>query len=452
MIDRVNSILEQVSGFLWGYPMIVVLLGSGLVLTLYHGFIQYRGFKLALELVLGRHKKSEAPGEVSHFKALCTALSATVGLGNIAGVAIAIKLGGPGATLWMILIGLVGMATKYNECALACLHRKLDANGRVEGGGPMYYIRLVPGGIPLSYFYAFFIIMAALGAANMFQANQVAVSFNSSFGIPFWLTGLLLTVLTATVILGGVKRIAGVAGIIVPVMGGLYVLGCLLVIGFNLGNLPQALLTIVHDAFTGTAAVGGFTGAALSATIAAGVRRALFSCEAGLGTAATAHSMVKTDRPVSEGFVALLEPFVDTVVICTCTAMAINVTGVWQADIAGGVEMTTAAFDTIVHGMGSYFVPVAVFLFAFSTLISWSLYGEHGARYLFKSQRSVIIYRIVFCLCPVLGALWAIMPILNFSDIALALLVVPNVWAFLFLSHHVKKASREYLRELKAQE
>ena len=220
-MDSINLALEQISAFLWGPPLVVILLGSGLVLTFYHGLIQFRGFRTAIDLILGKHKNSDAPGEVSHFKALCTALSATVGLGNIAGVAIAIKLGGPGATLWMILVGILGMATKFNECALACLHRKLDANGRVEGGGPMYYIRLVPGGVPLSYVYAFFVIMAAFGAANLFQANQVAVSFNSSFGIPFWLTGIILMTLTAMVILGGVHRIAGVAGVIVPVMGSL---------------------------------------------------------------------------------------------------------------------------------------------------------------------------------------------------------------------------------------
>jgi len=448
MIAKLNTILEQTAGWVWGPPMIIILLGAGLILTVYHRFVQYRGFMTAIDLVRGRYKRDDAPGEVSHFKALCTALSATVGLGNIAGVAVAIKLGGPGATLWMILVGLLGMATKFNECSLACIFRKLAPDGRVEGGGPMYYIRLVPGGRPLSYLYAFFIILGALGMANMFQANQVAVAFNSSWGIPMWLTGALLAVMTAMVILGGVRRIASVAGVIVPVMAVFYIVICSLVILFNFDKLPATIMTILSDAFTGTAATGGFAGSALGMTITAGVRRALFSCEAGLGTAATAHSMVKTDRPVSEGFVALLEPFVDTVVICTMTALAINVSGVWQTDVAGGVNMTTAAFDSIAPGVGSVFVPIAVFLFAYSTLISWSLYGEHGTRYIFGTSRSVLFYRLIFSLCPLLGALWSIMPIINLSDISTALLVIPNVWAFIFLSRKARQASVEFLAEV----
>lgn len=441
MVESINSALELVSGIVWGWPLVILLLGSGIVLTIYHRFIQYRGFHLGLDLVRGRyHLEKNGSGAVSHFKALCTALSATVGLGNIAGVAVAIKLGGPGATFWMIVVGILGMATKYNECALACLFRRVEPDGRIFGG-PMQYIRLVPGGRVLAAFFAFFLIFSAFGAANLFQANQVAIALDSSFGLSPLVTGIILGVLTALVIMGGMTRIASVASVIVPVMAVFYLGICGYVVWVHRADLIPALVMILQEAFSGSAVAGGAAGSALAVTITAGVRRALFSCEAGLGTAAIAHSIVKTERPVSEGFVALLEPFIDTVIICTSTALAIILTGAWQQPIEGGVGMTTFAFESVFPGFGGYFVAVAVFLFAFSTLVSWSLYGEQATQYLFGAGVPVNLYRFVFSLLPIVGAVWTVGPIINFADICLAMLVIPNLWAFFFLSGRVRQES-----------
>lgn len=449
MLDALNTTLASIAGFIWGPAMIIILLGAGLVLTLYHRFVQFRGFKRAIQITLGKFDEPGATGEVSHFKALCTALSATVGLGNIAGVAIAISLGGPGATIWMILVGLVGMATKFNECTLACMYREKDPSGQTVGG-PMFYIRRVPAGKLLAFFYAFFLLIGAYGAANLLQANQVKVAFENSFSVPPVITGTMLAVLTGIVIIGGVKRIAGVAGVLVPVMAVLYVIGCLAVIFTNIEAIPSTLSTIIEGAFSGTAATGGFVGATISVVITQGVRRALFSSEAGLGTAAIAHSMAKTDRPASEGLVALLEPFIDTIVICTMTALAINITGAWQLDLEPGVAMTQAALDAGIPNMGRYFIPVAVFMFAFSTLISWSLYGEQATKYLFKNSKTAVwSYRLLWTLCPIAGALWSILPIVNLADICLGLMVIPNVFAFIFLTKGVRREVTGYLAELK---
>jgi AGCS family alanine or glycine:cation symporter len=447
MIEHINETLRTISNFVWGWPLVVLLLGAGIVLTVYHGFIQFRGFWLALRLVSGRTNLNDGPGAVSHFKALCTALSATVGLGNIAGVAIAIKLGGPGATLWMMLVGIVGMATKFNECALACLYRTVHPDGQISGG-PMHYIKLTPFGRPLAFMYAVFLIIAAYGAANMFQANQIAIAFNNSFGIPNYASGIVLAILTAMVILGGMTRIANVASFIVPIMAISYLAMCFLVIQANWENVGNSLSLIFNGAFNGSAATGGFAGAALAATITAGVRRALFSCEAGVGTAAIAHSIVKTSRPVSEGFVALLEPFIDTVIVCTATALAVVMSGAYTQNIEGGVGVAAFAFESIAPGVGGIFIAIAVFLFGYSTMISWSLYGEQATKYIFKTDSSVFKYRILFSLVPILGCIWSLEPIMNLSDIAFGMLVIPNIWAFLFLSKKVKTEAEALIRDL----
>jgi len=447
IFEFINFLIAEALDIVWGPPMVVILLGTGVILTFYHNAIQFRAFPTAIALALGLKKESDsAPGEVSHFRALCTALSATVGLGNIAGVGIAISVGGPGATFWMIIVGLLGMVTKLNECSLACLYRKIDANGHVTGGGPMYYIEKVPGGIFMANMFAFFMMMAAIGGANMFQANQVAMAAEGSFNIPPLYTGLLLSLIVGIVILGGIKRIAAVASIIVPFMGAAYVIGCLVVIGIFIDRLPATVMFMLQDAFTGQAVAGG----ALGTVIIQGVRRALFSSEAGLGSAAVAHSMAKADKPVSEGIVALLEPFIDTVVICTITAITINITGAWEmvgpdGERFIGVALTQEALNSGIAGFGTWFVPLAVFLFAVSTLISWSLYGTEGAKYLFRgSTRWVYSYKVIFVLAPILGSIWALGPIVDFSDICMALMVIPNVWAMIWLTPKVKAALKDY--------
>jgi len=452
VVEFINFCIEQTLDIVWGMPMVVLLLGTGIILTFYHNVIQVKAFPRAVALALGLKKEPDsAPGEISHFRALCTALSATVGLGNIAGVGIAISVGGPGATFWMIIVGLLGMATKLNECSLASLYRKVDANGHVTGGGPMYYIEKVPGGLVMANIFAFFMMMAAIGGANMFQANQVAMAAEGSFGIPPLLTGIFIATVVGIVILGGVQRIAAVASVIVPFMGVAYVVGCLIIIGIYIDRLPATVAFMLHDAFTGQAVAGG----ALGTVIIQGVRRALFSSEAGLGSAAVAHSMAKGAKPVGQGLVALLEPFIDTVVICTITALAINITGAWEmvgpdGERLIGVALTQEALNSGIAGFGTWFIPLAVLLFAISTLISWSLYGTEGAKYLFKGSKSwVYSYKVIFVLAPILGSIWALEPIVNFSDICMALMVVPNVWAMIWLTPKVKAAIKDYFESEK---
>ena len=431
--------------------MVIILVGAGIIFTITMGIPQIKGFWHAIQVIRGRFDDPNDPGEISHFQALCTALSATVGLGNIAGVAVAIHLGGPGATFWMVMVGLLGMATKFSECSLAIMYRHVDEHGVVHGG-PMHYIvrGLGQRWKPLAVFFAVACIFASFGAANMFQTNQVASILYGSFAIPKWLSGVVLAVMTGVVIIGGIRRIGAVTSKLVPFMGGIYVVGALLVIGMNLSLIPELLVTIVTDAFTGTAAAGGFAGIAFREVLVQGVRRACFSNEAGLGSAPIAHSAAATKEPIREGVVALLEPFIDTVVICSMTALVILISGTWTQDL-NGVELTAAAFDSAIPGFGKFFVPVAVCLFAYSTLLSWSYYGERAIDFLW-GEKGIIGYKIVFCIFAVLGALWEVLPILAFSDIMLGLMVVPNLIAVLFLLPKLRTEARAYFAKLSAGE
>jgi len=449
VIEIINSSLEQVVGILWGLPMVILLVGGGFFWTLYLGFPQFRYFRHAISVVMGRYDNPNDPGEISHFRALCAALSGTVGLGNIAGVAVAIKLGGPGATVWMILAGFLGMATKFSECTLAVMYRQVDGRGETHGGA-MHYIEqgLGPRFKPLSYLFAGCCILGCLGAANMFQVNQVAASMDMSFGIPRYATGIAMCILTAIVILGGIKRIGRVAGMLVPVMGLSYVAACLVIVALNAAQIPTVIGEIIMGAVSGTAAVGGFAGAGVRAVLIQGIKRAVFSNEAGLGTSPIAHSAAKTKEPVREGVVALLEPFVDTVVICTMTALVINITEVWRGELTG-VELTIAALNYSLHGLGTYFIPIAVFCFAYSTVISWSYYGERSVDYIW-GPHAIRWFRFLFCAVTIVGSLWTLAPILNFSDSALALMVIPNMLALFVLAPQIKKAVRLYDEKLRA--
>ncbi|MCB0421805.1 MAG: alanine:cation symporter family protein [Bdellovibrionales bacterium] len=448
-VGLLNEFLGNLAGMVWGMPLVILLVGSGTLLTLFLGFPQIRLFGHAIRVVLGHFDDPNDPGEISHFQALCTALSATVGLGNIAGVAVAIKTGGPGAVFWMILVGLIGMSTKFTECTLALMYRHVDKEGHVHGG-PMHYIERGLGKRlkPLAWFFAFACVWASFGAANMFQTNQVANILNAHFQVDHWLTGLVLAILTAVVIIGGIQRIGSVTSKLVPFMGGIYVIGSLFVILSNASEIPSVFYMIFHDAFSGTAAVGGFAGAAVSQVLIQGVRRACFSNEAGLGSAPIAHSAAATNEPVREGVVALLEPFVDTVVICTMTATVILISGQWKSDL-NGVELTAAAFDSALPGFGSAFIPIAVFLFAYSTLLSWFYYGETSVLYLF-GDKGKLPYKVIYCTLAFFGALWTLGPVLNFSDIMLGLMVVPNMTAIILLFPKVHKATRDYVQKLKS--
>jgi AGCS family alanine or glycine:cation symporter len=451
-MDALNDFLGVLVGFVWGLPLVLLLVGTGLFLTFYlggAGTIQIKGFFHAIQVVLGKYDEHDEEGDISHFQALTTALSATVGLGNIAGVAIAISVGGPGATFWMVVVGLVGMATKFAECTLGTMYRKVDADGTIRGGA-MHYIErgLGKNWRPLGLFFAFACICSSFGSANMFQTNQVATILEDSFQIPPYVTGLVLMIATAVVIIGGIKRIGKMTAILVPVMGGIYVSAALWVIIGNIGQVPGLISQIFYDAFNGSAAVGGFTGVAVSQVIIQGVRRACFSNEAGLGSAPIAHAAASTKEPVREGVVALLEPFIDTVVICTMTALVILISGAWQ-DASGieGVELTARAFNSAISGFGTYFVPVAVLLFAYSTLISWSYYGEQATEYML-GKKAIVPYRVVFCLFAFLGAIWSITPVLSFSDIMLGLMVVPNLIAVIMMLPRIKEATVSYFDRL----
>jgi len=453
-MELINDFLAQAVGYVWGLPLVIALVFSGLFFSFYlggGGLIQFRGFRHAFAVVRGRYDNPSDPGEISHFQALCTALSATVGLGNIAGVAIAIHIGGPGATFWMILVGLVGMATKYAECSLAIMYRRVDSKGVVHGG-PMHYIERGLGKKwrPLAIFFAVCCMISACGAGNMFQTNQVAAILRSSFGIPPLLTGMMLAFFTGVVIIGGIKRIGQVASKLVPGMGMLYFLASVLVVIINIDQLPGVISLIFTSAFSGTAAVGGFTGVVFRQVLIQGVRRAVFSNEAGMGSAAIAHSAAATKEPVREGVVALLEPFIDTVVICTLTAIVIIISGAWT-QTANGVELTAIAFDTVLPGFGKYFVPIAVLLFAYSTLLSWSYYGERAADYIF-GEKGVFPFKIVFCLLAMVGAVWSSDAVVNFSDTMFGIMAVPNLLAVWILLPKLKRATKTYFRKLDAGE
>ena len=446
--------LGKIVNYVWGTPLALGLVGAGLILTFYMGGIQWRGFLHAIKVIRGAYDRKDDPGEITHFQALSTALSATVGLGNIAGVAVAIQMGGPGATFWMILTGLVGMATKFTECSLGCIYRKVDEKGVVHGG-PMHYIMAGLGSRfkPMAIFYAFAGIMASYGAANMFQTNQAADLLNKNFGVPRLATGLVISFLTGIVIIGGIKRIGSVAAKVVPTMANIYVLGALVVIIMNIEKIPEMFGLILNSAFSGTAVVGGAAGIAVRTVMIQGIRRACFSNEAGVGSAAIAHSAARTDQPVREGIVALLEPFIDTVVICTMTSLVLVITGVWTTspEEIKGAALTAMAFDQVIPGFGKFFVPVAVGLFAYSTLISWSYYGERCTDFLF-GPKGIIPYKVIFCIVAVIGSVWELGAVVAFSDIMLALMVIPNLIAVAFLAKKVKGAVNEYFAKLKAGE
>ena len=428
-------------GLIWSIPMVVPLCGTGIVLTILFKFPQFKGFKHAIDVVRGKFDDPNDPGEISHFQALTTALSATVGLGNIAGVAIAISVGGPGATFWMIVVGILGMSTKFAECTLALQYREIDPDTGHVRGGPMYYIRKGLGEKwkPVAAFFAFACICSSVGAGNMFQTNQMASILSDNFGIEKWVTGLVVAVAVGAVIIGGIKRIGNVTSKLVPFMGLIYIIGSLIVIFANIKEVPHLFGQIVSQAFAPEAIEGGFIGVLIQ-----GVRRACFSNEAGMGSAPIAHSAATTHEPVREGVVALLEPFIDTVVICTMTALVILISGVTEGT---GVVLTASAFDTGISGFGQYFVPIAVALFAYSTLLSWSYYGEQATEYLFGSG-AIFGYKILFCILAFVGTIWKSGAVLNFSDSMLGLMVIPNLIAVAFLLPKLKKEVNSYFKKL----
>jgi AGCS family alanine or glycine:cation symporter len=503
-------------------PVVLVLLGfTAVFLTIYFKFINLRGFGVALRTARGKYTPPDAPGEITHFQALSAALSATVGLGNIGGVAVAIGLGGPGATFWMVLMGLCGMTTKFAECTLGVKYRKIMKNGVVKGGG-MYYLRdglkeigLGPLGAVLAVLFGVCVIGGAFGAGNMYQANQAFSQISNTFpalgadSAKVWF-GLGMAVLVGLVIIGGIVWIARVTAFLVPFMCGMYMLAALVVLMAHAADLPAAVATIIGSAFSNEAVTGGIVG-----TLVQGIKRAAFSNEAGLGSAPIAHSAVKTKEPASEGFVALLEPFVDTVVVCTMTALVLVVTGTWRVsaevnpggaalvsapgsaevlrrlepgqfvqtrrtdgdhveaialvggnfekseEVSGwiakaevsskaGVPVTSMAFGSVLDWFPTI-LSLAVFLFAFSTMISWSYYGQQGVMYLFgflgedKVHIPVTIYKVAFCLLVVVGTSSSLGNILTLSDAMIFAMLVPNLIGLYLLLPVIRRETDRYL-------
>ncbi len=451
------------------FPWIVLwLVVAATVFTLYFSFVQFRFFSHAIALVKGDYSDPNDAGEVSHFQALATALSGTVGLGNIAGVAVAVGIGGPGATFWMILAGLLGMASKFTECTLGVKYRNEYPDGTVSGG-PMYYMSKgfnelgLPGGKILAVLFSIFCILGAFGGGNMFQANQAHAQISGIVGdYPGWITGILFAAIVFLVIVGGIKSIARVTEKIVPFMGLLYVGAALIILLVNYDKIGWAFGQIFAGAFTGLGVAGGMVGALIQ-----GFKRAAFSNEAGVGSAAIAHSAVRTKEPITEGFVSLLEPLIDTVVICTMTALVITISGVQQVDPATGmfiltedggmiateggvqgVQLTSAAFGSAI----SWFplvLAIAVVLFAFSTMISWSYYGLKAWTYLFgEGKTTELIFKLIFCVFVVIGAAANLGPVIDFSDAAIFSMAVVNVFALYFLMKIVRKELASYSSRL----
>lgn len=469
---RINEIFDPAAQFIFSvifYPIITIkgvevpfiliwLITGAIIFTFYLNFINLRGFGTAIDIIKGKYTHEGDPGEVTHFQALTAALSGTVGLGNIAGVAVAIATGGPGATFWMMLFGLFGMSSKFVECTLAVKFRDEHADGSVSGG-PMYYLkRGLAGkgygrlGAFLAAFFAVMAIGASFGGGNMFQVNQAAQQFvaitggqDTFFGQNTWIFGTIMAVLVAVVIIGGIRSIAKVTERIVPFMTAFYVISALIVIFTNISQVPEAFSTIVSGAISGEALGGGLIG-----TLITGMRRATFSNEAGVGSAAIAHSAVKTSEPVTEGFVASLEPFVDTVVVCTMTALVIVISGAYKGEnAADGIALTSDAFATVIDWF-PYLLSIAVILFAFSTMISWSYYGVKAWTYVFgKSNAAVITYKVIFCLFIVIGASASLGGVIDFSDGMLFAMSLPNILGCYILAPLVKKDMQSFLTRVK---
>ncbi len=450
-MEQLNSIIDSINAFVWGAPMLGMLGVTGVLLTLGLVFMPWRKIGYGFRLLFDRGN-ALGEGEVKPFNALMTALSATVGTGNIAGVATAIALGGPGAIFYMWLIALFGMATKYAEAVCAVTYREVDATGKYVGG-PMYYLSKGVGefapelGKWLGIAFALFGAVAAFGIGNAVQVNSMAAALGERFFVPTWATGIVVAALVGVVILGGIRRIADVAGKLVPAMIVLYLGAAILIILINATKVPEAFSLIFTHAFTPAAATGGFAGAAVAAAIRFGVARGVFSNESGLGSAAIAHAAAQTNSPVRQGVIAMLGTFIDTILVCTMTALVILTSGAWVmtgTDGGGltGAVLTSTGFETSLAG-GGYVVTCALVVFAFTTILGWSYYGERCWQYLFK-EKSLVIYRILWVLAALSFANVKVDLVWNLSDMLNGLMAVPNLIGLLLLAPMVFRVTREY--------
>mgnify|MGYP001967913024 CR=1 FL=1 len=445
-METLSNLLSTISGWVWGPVMLILLLGTGIYLTLGLRGIPQRKLFYGFSMMFAGRKQTKEPGDITPFQALATALAATVGTGNIAGVATAIHLGGPGAIFWMWVTAIVGMATKYGEAVLAVNYRETNAEGAYVGG-PMYYIRngLGANWKWLAFAFALFATVAAFGIGNTVQSNSVSQVFRETLNVPSWLTGLVLAAGVFAVIIGGVQRLARVTEKLVPIMAIIYVLGAALVLVLNAGEVPAAIGLIFSDAFTGTAATGGFAGAGIIMAIRFGVARGIFSNEAGLGSAPIAHAAARTNSPVRQGVVAMLGTFIDTIIVCTMTALVIIATGAWSSGTTGA-QLSAEAFTTGMPGPGGWIVSFGLVIFAFSTMLAWSYYGERTAEYIFGSK-VITPYRVLWVIAVFVGAIAQLDFVWLVADVMNALMAVPNLIALVLLGPVVFKLTRAYFNK-----
>lgn len=441
------SIISAIDSFLWGPPLIILLVGTGIYLTLRLKLLQVAKLPLAMKLILSAKNKGD--GDISSFKALCLALSATVGTGNIVGVATAVEVGGPGAIFWMWVAAFFGMATKYAEGLLAIKYRSKDEIGQVAGG-PMYYIELGMGKKykPLAVIFAVFCILVAFfGIGTFAQVNAIVDSVSLTFGVPVYITDIILTLLVAGITLGGLKSIARAASAIVPFMAVLYFVTCLGIILLHISDVPAAVALIIDSAFNGHAAVGGFAGSTIMMAMKNGIARGVFSNESGLGSAPIAAAAAKTHWPAEQGLISMTGTFIDTIIICSMTGLTLVLTGVWSGDLSGAA-MTNTAFSMDYGFMGGIFLTVSLALFAFTTILGWNYYGERACQYLF-GIKGILPYRIIFIFLVASGAFLKLEAIWILADIVNGLMAIPNLIAIIALSGVISVETKKYLKYLK---
>lgn len=459
MLDAINNAMMWYNNYIGGYVILLMLLPVGLFFLIRLRFLNITKFVHAIKIVAGKYDKKGEKGDVNHFKALTTALSSTVGTGNIVGVALAVYMGGPGAIFWMWVTGFLGMILKYSECTLAHKYRVFNSDGSVSGG-PMYYIK---NGITeiynlprfakiLAAVFAVATVLASLGTGNMAQANGMTGVLKEAYGINVYYSGIVITILSLIIVMGGLKRIAQVSERVVPFMGVMYVGFGFLVLFLNYQEIPHAFSLIFQGAFTPMGAVGGFTGSAIIMTMMQGVRRGLFSNEAGQGSAPIAHAAAKTEYAVREGLVSLLEPFVDTLIICTMTGLVLMTSGAWNSGIKG-VGMTILAMSNGlaplgISSWGKHIITAGLLLFAFTTIIGWSYYGSRAANYLF-GEKAIKPYYLLYGLFVFFGCIWGIDVVWNFVDVVITFMTIPNLIALILLSGIVIKETKKYFEGLK---
>ncbi|MBV1914928.1 MAG: sodium:alanine symporter family protein [Pseudomonadales bacterium] len=445
MLDTISAYISTLNGIVWGPVMLILILGTGAYLMLGLRAMPLQKLVYGFQM-LWRGRKAQGEGDVSPFNALMTSLAATIGTGNIAGVATAIALGGPGALFWMWCTALVGMATKYAEAVFAVHYRETDGNGD-HVGGPMYYIKngLGPKWTWLATMFAVFGALAGFGIGNTVQSNSVADVLSSTFGFSHSITGLVMAVLVGVVLLGGIRRIASVAGRLVPLMGLFYLVASLFALVSQFDKIPAVLDLVFTHAFSPTAATGGFAGATVWAAIRFGVARGVFSNEAGLGSAPIAHAAAATDQPVQQGLIAMLGTFIDTIIICSLTGLVILSSGVWETGVTGAA-LSSTAFETILPGFGGYLVAIGLAVFAFSTILGWSFYSEKCVEYLI-GVKAIMPFRVLWVAAVFVGAIMELDFVWLVADTLNALMALPNLIALLLLSPVLFQLTRSYFKK-----